>query len=153
MGVQAEEVEHRIHALSCALRESGLRLTHQRLEVVREIARSDAHPDAESIYRAVRKRVPTISVDTVYRTLATLSDLGLVKRVGLTPSAARYDANARHHHHFICTRCGLIRDIDDRGLDAVKAPASTASLGRVESIEVQLRGVCVDCAREEQEHD
>jgi Fur family peroxide stress response transcriptional regulator len=138
-----------VEVLSLALRGSGLRLTHQRLEVIREVARSDEHPDVEALYRAVRERVPTISLDTVYRTVATLGDLGLVRRVVLTPGPARYDANASRHHHYVCTRCGLIRDVDDESLDAVRAPRGTASLGRVESVEVQLRGVCTACHEEE----
>ena len=73
--------------------------------------------------------MPTISLDTVYRTVATLTDLGLVRRVTLTPGPARYDANTSRHHHYVCTRCGLIRDVDDKRLDAVRAPRGTASLG------------------------
>ena len=149
MAVAPEEVERRVDLLSRALRGSGLRLTHQRLEVIREVARSDEHPDVETLYRAVRERVPTISLDTVYRTVATLGDLGLVRRVARTPGPARYDANTSRHHHFVCTRCGLIRDVDDRELDAVRAPRGTASLGSVESVEVQLRGVCTDCHEKE----
>jgi Fur family peroxide stress response transcriptional regulator len=153
MAVPTDEVERRVDVFSRALRDSGLRLTHQRLEVVRDVAQSDDHPDVESIYQAVRVRVPTISLDTVYRTLATLDGLGLVRRVTATPGPARYDANLTRHHHFVCTRCGLIRDVEDRGLDAVRAPRGTASLGSVESVEVQLRGVCVDCHNKEREHD
>ncbi len=153
MVVAQAEVQRRVDSLSRALRESGLRLTHQRLEVVREVAQTDEHPDVETIYRAVRARVPTISLDTVYRTLTVLGRLGLVKRVTATPGPMRYDANTAHHHHFVCTRCGLVRDVDDEGLDAVRAPHSTASLGSVESIEVQLRGVCIDCRKKERDHD
>jgi Fur family peroxide stress response transcriptional regulator len=153
MAVPTVEVERRVDVLSRALRASGLRLTHQRLEVVREVARSDEHPDVERIYQAVRGRVPTISLDTVYRTLATLDGLGLVRRVTAAPGPARYDANLSRHHHFVCTCCGLIRDVEDRRLDAVRAPRSTASLGSVESIEVQLRGVCVGCRDKERKHD
>lgn len=153
MAVAPHTAEHRVESLSQALRHAGFRLTHQRLEVVREIAQTDEHPDVESVYRAVRVRVPTISLDTVYRTLATLADLGLVTRVAASPGPTRYDANVAHHHHFVCTRCGMIRDVDDRELDAVRAPQSTAALGSVEAIEVQLRGVCTDCARKEREHD
>jgi len=58
-----------------------------------------------------------------------------------------------HHHHFVCTRCGQIRDVDDKELDAVRAPRGTASLDSVESVEVQLRGVCVDCHNKERDHD
>jgi Fur family transcriptional regulator, peroxide stress response regulator len=153
VAVAPDEVERRVELLARALRGAGLRLTHQRLEVVREIAQSEEHPDVESVYRAVRARVPTISLDTVYRTLATLVDLGLVARVVATAGRTRYEANAAHHHHFVCIRCGLIRDVVDGELDAVRAPQSTAALGSVESIEVQLRGVCIDCQRKEREHD
>ena len=145
MAVSAKERERRVAALTAALRAAELRLTHQRLEVVREIAASDEHPDVERVFGAVRRRVPTISLDTVYRTLATLNELGLIQRVTATSGPARYDANHIPHHHFVCSRCGLIRDIVDDGLDAVPVPPSASALGRVESVEVQLHGVCNDC--------
>jgi len=109
--VPESEVERRVSLFSQALRQSGLRLTHQRLEVAREIASSDTHPDVEAIYRGVRDRVPTISLDTVYRTLAALIELGLISRVNATAGPARYDANRTQHHHFVCTRCGLVRNL------------------------------------------
>jgi Fur family peroxide stress response transcriptional regulator len=132
-----------------ALRAKGFRLTHQRLEVAREIARSDMHPDVETIYRGVRERVPTISLDTVYRTLTTLADLGLVTRVDATAGATRYDANLDRHHHFVCTRCGLIRDVYSLALDGIEAPKETTDPGTVDSVKVQLRGVCRKCQRKE----
>ncbi len=149
MGVPEAEAGRRVESMMRALREAGLRITHQRLEVVREIAASQEHPDVESIYAGVRVRVPTISLDTVYRTLATLADQGLVVRVGTASGRMRYDANASRHHHFVCTRCGMMRDVSDPELDAVVAPASVAALGCVESVDVQLRGVCIECARPE----
>lgn len=130
-----------------ALRESGLRVTHQRLEVAREVAGSDLHPDVETIYRGVRERVPTISLDTVYRTVAALAELGLVTRVDVTAGATRYDANLDRHHHFVCTRCGLIRDVYSPALDGIEASEEAADLGTVESVKVQLRGVCSECKR------
>jgi Fur family transcriptional regulator, peroxide stress response regulator len=153
MPVPESEVKRRVSLFSQALRGRGLRLTHQRLEVAREIARSEAHPDTETIYRYVRARVPTISLDTVYRTLATLEELGLLTRVDATAGPARYDANLEHHHHFICTWCGLIRDVYDDSLDGVQAPALTERLGKVESVRVQLRGVCKSCQGRENEDD
>jgi Fur family peroxide stress response transcriptional regulator len=135
--------------MTAALRAAGLRLTPQRFEVVHEIAASDEHPDVEHVFRAVRAHMPTISLDTVYRTLATLADLGLVGRVAATPGPVRYDANRAPHHHFVCTRCGLIRDIEDHALDGLPVPASAEALGHVESVEVQLLGVCGRCQRKE----
>ncbi len=145
MTVPETEIEHRVVLFSQALRESGLRSTHQRLEVTREIARSEAHPDAEAIYRKVRTRVPTISLDTVYRTLAALEGLGLVARVYATAGPTRYDANLDRHHHFVCTHCGLIRDVYLPCYDGLEAPDLSAELGEVESVRVQLRGLCRRC--------
>lgn len=146
MSVPPHETERRIRELTAALRAENLRLTHQRLEVVREIAQTDKHPDVESVYRGVRARMPTISLDTVYRTLATLAHRGLVNRVGTIAGPVRYDANVTRHHHFVCSRCGMVRDVTDPALDAVRAPSGTSALGAVESVEVQLRGICKECA-------
>jgi Fur family transcriptional regulator, peroxide stress response regulator len=150
MPVEQQEIERRLELMKDALRGSGMRLTHQRIEVVREIAAADDHPDVERVFRKVRTRVPTISLDTVYRTVATLVELGCVTRTTLTPGSARYDANVTHHHHFVCTRCGAAHDIVDPRLDAVRASAGTTGLGRVETVEVRLRGVCTDCERHQE---
>ena len=146
MSVSDDELDRRVEAMKQALREAGLRLTHQRLEIVREIAATDEHPDVECVYRGVRARVPTVSLDTVYRTLGTLADRGLISRVVATAGPARYDANTGRHHHFVCTRCGSVRDVVDPGLDSIGVPRATLELGIVETVEVQLRGVCRDCA-------
>jgi Fur family peroxide stress response transcriptional regulator len=143
----------RIEQLSLGLRDSGLRLTHQRLEIVRAIAADRTHPDVETVYEAVRKRVPTISLDTVYRTLGTLTDRGLITRVQFMPGPARYDANQAQHHHFVCTRCGLVRDVEDRDLDAIQAPAEVTRIGCPEAVTVQFRGVCEACQGEGHKHD
>ncbi len=145
MTARIDEVARRVDQLSYGLREAGLRLTHQRLEIVRVIAADDTHPDVETVFRAVRERVPTISLDTVYRTLATLAERGLVSRVLFTPGPARYDANSARHHHFVCTHCGLIRDVEDADLDAIRPTAEVARIGRSDAISVQFRGVCSAC--------
>jgi len=149
VSVPRSEAERRLSVFSQALRNSGLRLTHQRLEVARELAGDDTHPDVERIYEGVRQRVPTISLDTVYRTMGALVELGLVNRVSATPGPTRYDANADRHHHFVCTHCGLICDVYSRRLDGIKVPDETHALGTVESVKVQLRGICKECSRKE----
>ena len=149
MAAQVDEVARRVDQLSHGLRDAGLRLTHQRLEIVRVIAADVTHPDVETVYRAVRERVPTISLDTVYRTLATLAERGLVSRVLFTPGPARYDANSARHHHFVCTHCGLIRDVEDADLDAIQPTADIARIGRPDTVSVQFRGVCAACQSKE----
>ena len=142
------EATSRIEYLTEVLRANGFRLTHQRLEVVRELAATDAHPDAEHVFRSVRKRVPTISLDTVYRTLGTLADLGLVSRFVGASGAVRYDPNLSQHHHFVCTGCGRIYDVENPDLDHVTAPDALVKIGQVEHVEVRFRGVCHECAEQ-----
>lgn len=127
-------------------RRKGLKATHQRREVYRELAGSYEHPDAESVYQRVRKRVPEISRDTVYRTLSTLEGEGLIRRADAVAGAARYDANTGQHHHFVCTRCGLVKDFYSEALDDLPIPESVEALGSIETAQVQVRGVCSACA-------
>jgi Fur family peroxide stress response transcriptional regulator len=147
--VAAHEVARRVESLSQGLRDAGLRLTHQRLEILRTVAADETHPDAERVYEAVRGRVPTMSLDTVYRTLATLAERGLITRVAFTPGPARYDANPGRHHHFVCTRCGLVRDVEDDVLDSIGPTDEVTAIGRPETVSVQFRGVCRDCEKKE----
>jgi Fur family transcriptional regulator, peroxide stress response regulator len=140
----ASGIEH----VTEVLRANGFRLTHQRLEVVRELAATDAHPDAEHVFRSDRKRVPTISLDTVYRTLGTLADLGLVSRFVGASGAVRYDPNLAQHRHFVCTGCVRIYDVENPDLDHVTAPDALDKIGQVEQVEVRFRGVCHECAEQ-----
>jgi Fur family peroxide stress response transcriptional regulator len=149
MAVAPAEVERRVARLSQGIRDAGLRLTHQRLEILRTIAADETHPDVETVYEAVRAKVPTISLETVYRTLATLTERGLISRISFTPGPARYDANPARHHHFVCTRCGLVRDVEDAGLDAIRPTDEVTVIGRPDSVQVQFRGVCAECQQKE----
>ena len=139
------EKRHRSERLIAALKECGLRVTHQRLEVAREIAARDSHPDVETIYQAVHARVPSISLDTVYRTLGTLAEIGAIHRVTASVGPARYDANLNAHHHFVCLRCGAIHDVADPSLDALAEVDPGTAFGRVQAVDVHLKGICRAC--------
>jgi len=143
--VSKAEAERRIQAFVRTCRRQGMKVTHQRLEIVRELATSGEHPDAETVYQAVCRRVPSISRDTVYRTLATLEVEGLIRKVSPLVEKARYDANTDHHHHFICTVCGLVRDFYSEDLDSLAIPKSVEALGQIESAQVEVRGICSAC--------
>jgi Fur family peroxide stress response transcriptional regulator len=147
MAVSKAEIERRMRRFAETCRAGGLKATHQRMEVFRELAGAEDHPDAETIYRNVHRRVPAMSRDTVYRTLATLEEQGLVHKAEILASRGRYDANMDRHHHFVCVKCGMVRDFYSETLDDLPIPKTVASLGRVESAHVQLRGICADCAR------
>ena len=140
-----DDLAQRMDHFKEVLRRSGIPVTHQRLEVFGEVAKSVHHPDVESVYRGVRKRVPTISLDTVYRTVWLLLDLGLVTTLGQRREKVRFDANLSSHHHFVCSECGMTRDFYSKDLDGLKVPESVNSFGHVETTHVEVRGVCLQC--------
>jgi len=124
-----------------------MKLTHQRTEIFREVARTADHPDAQTIYERVRERVPAMSLDTVYRTLWLLNDLGLVATLGPPRERARFDANMTSHHHFICSHCGMAQDFYSQEFDDLRPPAEVESIGSVEATHVELRGLCLRCKK------
>jgi len=109
-------------------RAKGLKATHQRMEIFRELASSKEHPDAEAVYTNVRKRVPAISLNTVYRTVTTLEKHGLIHRAGTLSGSTRLDADIEPHHHFICTVCGAIMDFRSHSLNNLQIPSGLTAL-------------------------
>ena len=93
--------------------------------------------------------MPTVSMDTVYRTLWWLKDLGLVTTLGPPRERARFDANLNHHHHFMCIHCGLALDFCSEEYDKLTVPDAIRSVGYVEATQVEVKGVCLECASKE----
>ena len=144
--IDASEVATRLERFKAVAKESGVKLTHQRLEIFREIASSREHPDAETLLRAVQPRMPTVSLDTVYRTLWMLNNLGLISTLGPRRDSLRFDANVSPHHHYVCVRCGLVRDFESPDLAALPIPPRVNGFGSVIESHVEVLGVCDACA-------
>ncbi len=133
-----------------ALRGAGVKITRQRLEIVREIVCSRGHPSVGEVFGAVRERVPSISLDTVYRTMRTLACLGLIHPVGSSSERVRFDADHEPHHHFICSVCGRAFDFKCPELDSIQVPEQALAIGSVRGgTRVEVRGVCRSCLRNE----
>ena len=149
MKINKEEVEHRMKRFESVCREEGIKLTHQRIEIFREIAQTGDHPNADQIFQRVRGRIPTVSLDTVYRTVWMLNDIGLLATLGASRKRTRFDANLDSHHHFICRQCGFTRDFYSNDLDNIRLPDSVSAYGEIELTHVEVRGVCQKCAEKE----
>src|SRR5438128_1888316 len=93
------------------VRAAGLKLTPQRLAIVRELASDPTHPTAQELYERLKVDLPMMSFATVYNTLDALATAGLCSSMSLAPGAARFDPNMEAHHHAICDRCGQVRDV------------------------------------------
>lgn len=143
--IPKQQIEKRVADFLEICRRQGVKATHQRTEILRELAGSEEHPDAETILTRVRQRVPAISVDTIYRTLRLLEDSGVIARVGSMRDRARFDANTDRHHHFVCTECEMIGDFYSDAMDQFPVPQEVSEMGSVEGVYVELRGICRKC--------
>ncbi|WP_428042994.1 Fur family transcriptional regulator [Candidatus Avelusimicrobium fimicolum] len=139
-----DELQKRLAFFEDQCRARGLRVTNQRREIFRAVAASCEHPSAEKVFLAVRKNMPNVSLDTVYRTLASLEEMDLLMRVGLS-SKARFDGDLRPHCHFVCTNCGEVYDVFLKDGESLPLPAGMAHWGDVKQINLQVRGLCNKC--------
>jgi Fur family peroxide stress response transcriptional regulator len=127
-------------------REQGIKVTPQRLEIFLEIVRARDHPSAEDVYTRVKTRLPTISLDTVYRTLATFERCGLVAKVQFLEDRLRFDPNLETHHHLFCSECKSILDFSWPDFDEAALPREVNEWGRPKTRHVHIRGICAACS-------
>ena len=140
-------IEERIKNFLDACRERGVKMTHQRLEIYRELASAGNHPDAVKVYKRVRKRIPTISLDTVYRNLRLLEKLGFISIVGKSRERLRFDADLKPHHHFTCVKCWKICDFRSNDYNQLIWPEAAEAFGQPLSVHIEVRGICNNCQR------
>ena len=153
MTVPSAEIKRRVKSLTEVCQEAGLRMTQQRLEIFREVARTGEHPDAETVHGRVRRRLPNISLDTVYRNLAQLEQLGLLSRVDPMCGRARFDANPEAHHHFVCMVCERVEDVYLTEKEQLSVPRQSRQMGEVSSLHLQIRGVCNACRKKKEKRN
>lgn len=146
-----KELKTRVEEFKQLCRARHLRITGQRLEIFRTVAQSKAHPSAEAVFSAVRKKLPNISLDTVYRTLSSMEESGVVFRVGMD-SKARFDADWTPHYHFVCMNCGEVYDVFPQpGGCGVQTPSNLNEFGEVKHVNLQFRGICNRCLKAAEE--
>lgn len=135
-------------ALHAAFHRAGMRLTRQRLAIYRELESRCDHPDVEHLFKAVKPRIPQISLFTVYRTVNALELAGMVWRVATWKGHARYDGAVETHAHFLCETCGKIDDVDTQGAcHGLQEQARGCVPGNdVRRVDVMISGACAACA-------
>ncbi|AUX40856.1 FUR family transcriptional regulator [Sorangium cellulosum] len=152
---EAAGEDARIASMLACVRASGLKLTPQRMAIVRELAADPTHPTAQELFERLRPALPTMSFATVYNTLDALASAGLCAALSLSPGAARFDPNMAAHHHAVCDRCGLVRDVPcepgespcEPSAEPIRAPLAAAPGFEVRAVERIYRGICAACAK------
>lgn len=128
------------------LSHGGVRVSAQRLAIMRHLMEHRTHPTVDEIYRDLHPEHPALSRTTVYNTLRLLLDNGMVKCIDGGPEGARWDYTEKDHAHFLCRRCGRVTDLD---FTPTLPQARAIPKGYVAtSAELTLRGVCARCAGE-----
>ena len=104
------------------------------------------HPTADVIYLNIREQFPHISLGTVYRNLALLSELGEIKKLTTGDGADHFDGNVSPHQHVICKKCHRILDLELNNQDYMRQASSQFS-GEIESCTSYFYGTCADCLK------
>lgn len=124
---------------------SNLKYSRQRESIKNQLMQRRDHPTADMIYTDIRKEYPHISLGTVYRNLALLSEIGEIRRLATGDGADRFDAITAPHNHFICRKCHAVMDMDMDDLGDIKEQAQSRFEGIVENYSVNFYGICKSC--------
>ena len=128
------------------------RMTNQRQIILEEVGRVNSHPTADEVYEMVRKRIPRISMGTVYRNLDLLSKTGLIKKIDPGYPQMRFDGNTKDHYHITCMSCGRIEDVPVdqpvHSLDDLAKALVKVTEYSIAGHNLEFYGLCPVCRRE-----
>jgi Fe2+ or Zn2+ uptake regulation protein len=137
-----------LEQVSEVLRQRGMRVTPQRIAVLEAIRDSHRHLSAEEVYEEVRRRIPSISLGTVYKALGELRDAGQVRALQVS-GKRRFDGGTGPHSHLVCQRCHRIEDV---GVDAEVNLPEDARMGfQLLGVEVSFWGICPECQEQQRQ--
>jgi Fe2+ or Zn2+ uptake regulation protein len=131
------------------LRERRIAVTPQRLAVMGALRSRRDHPTADHIYQEVRRQLPAISFNTVYKTLEVLCQKGMVIKVNPLHAVARYDGVTGQHAHLICRQCHQIVDLDWEASEVPTLPALELHGFQIEHPSLTFWGLCPGCQQPE----
>jgi Fur family ferric uptake transcriptional regulator len=121
-------------------------MTRQRRVILEELRREHTHPSADEIYERVRKRLPRISLGTVYRNLEILSELGEIQKLEFGGALKRFDGQAHAHYHIRCSCCDRVDNVSLPPLGDIERALQGSSRYRVIGHRLEFIGLCPECA-------
>ena len=128
------------------LEKKMVRVTPQRKVILEELQKVDTHPTADELYELVRKRMPKISLGTIYRNLDLLSNQNVIQKLHVHEGQMRFDGNAHPHLHIYCVNCGRVADVhSDNDLPDLTGKIKTDFA--VQGCELIFYGLCPACAQ------
>jgi len=122
------------------------RMTRQRQVILEELRAMKSHPTADEVCAAVRRRLPHVSLGTVYRNLERLAGSGEILKLRLGCAQSRFDGDTSQHYHVRCARCGRVDDVAVKPLRAIAAAAREVRDYAISGYRLEFVGVCARCA-------
>ena len=126
-------------------RDRPRRNTAQRRVILEALKQANTHPTAYEVYERVRKRLPRISLGTVYRNLEMLASRGIIQRLDLGGGQRRFDADTEEHYHVRCLQCGKVKDIHVESPLPVEGMGIDSSGYKILGARVEFQGLCPEC--------
>jgi Fur family transcriptional regulator, ferric uptake regulator len=127
----------------------SLRITEQRRIILEELKNVKTHPTANEVYDMVRKRLPRISLGTVYRNLEILSEAGVIRKLELAGTQKRFDGTVENHYHVRCLICGRVEDLPMDPIPAIDVALDGYSGYQVLWHRLEFMGLCPRCQAQE----
>ena len=141
-----KQKEERLAQMLAKLKGRDFRLTPQRLAILTILAGSEEHPSVDEIYTEVRKKFPTTSIATVYKTIALLKELNEVLELGFPDGSNRYDGNRPYPHpHVICMKCRKILDPEIASVDQLSEEMKNKTGYTISFHRLDFFGLCPEC--------
>ena len=122
-----------------------IRQTNQRKVILEELCKVTSHPTAGEVYEMVRKRLPRVSLGTVYRNLELLNDCGTIQKLDFGEPHKRFDGNPHPHYHICCSKCERVEDVHIPLNDILEDEAVKATGYEITGHHVSYTGICPDC--------
>ncbi|MHB8215042.1 MAG: Fur family transcriptional regulator [Candidatus Sulfotelmatobacter sp.] len=126
----------------------GLAATHQRQVIYEAVVATPGHHSPETIYVAVRRRTPSMSLATVYNNLRLFVEHGLLREVSPHASTLLVEGNLEPHHHLVCTRCKSVQDIEGDFINHKKLSRQAPRGFDLTRPLVEVFGLCRQCSAE-----
>lgn len=137
-----------VQALSATLRKRGYRITPQRQAILSEVLRTQGHITPQDVTRRVQRRLPAVNASTVYRTLATLEEVGLLRHAHLERGAEYHRTEDSGHVHLTCSRCGAEDDLSMREAESLRRLIGRHRGFLPDLTHFAISGLCARCQRQ-----
>jgi len=125
------------------------RMTRQKRLILEILRATTTHPTADWVYKQARKKIPNISLGTIYRNLGNLKVSGKIMELNYGSTFSRYDGNPSNHYHFVCRNCGRVFDIDLVVLTALENEVAKQTGMQVTGHRLEFYGFCGECLKTE----